>query len=200
MTRTALQRNLIVFVLATLFLNPHPTQAIGNLKSLVPPPTLSSPSDPTGNGDVLRGVYVENVLDLPVVQQPAERPYYVSDRDGEITQFSIASKYGSIGLLAHNTRSGRYFSELKEGQEVQLIYGDGKAEYYVVERVLRFQALQPESVASSFRNLDRNETITAADMFQRAYVGGHRLVFQTCIAAEGSASWGRLFVVAKPRE
>jgi hypothetical protein len=200
MIRSALQRNLVVFVLATLFLNPHPTQAIGNLKNIVPPPRPSYQADPTKDRDVLREVSVENVLDLPVVQQPADEPYYVSDRDGEITQFSMASKYGSIGLLAHNTRSGRYFSQLKQGQEVQLVYGDGRTEYYVVERVLRFQALQPESVSSSFRNLDRNETITAGDMFQRAYVGGQRLIFQTCIAAEGSTSWGRLFVVAMPKQ
>lgn len=199
MTRTALQLNFFVFALAALFLNPHPTQAIGTPKTIVPP-TRSYQSDPTNDLNGLRGVYVQDVLDLPVVQQPADEPYYVSDRDGEITQFSMVSQYGSIGLLAHNTRSGRYFSQLEQGQEVQLTYGDGSTEYYVIEHVLRFQALQPESVASSFRNLDRDETITATDMFQRAYVGGHRLVFQTCIAAEGNASWGRLFVVAMPKE
>jgi hypothetical protein len=199
MTRTALQLNLFVFALAALFVYPHPTHSIGNLKSVVPP-TRSYTSDPARDRSVLRGVYVENVLDLPVIQQPADQPYYVSDHDGEITQFSMVSQYGSVGLLAHNTRSGRYFSELKQGQEVELVYEDGRTEYYVVQDVLRFQALQPESVASSFRNLDRNETITAGDMFQRAYVGGHRLVFQTCIAADGHVSWGRLFVVAMPRD
>jgi hypothetical protein len=65
---------------------------------------------------------------------------------------------------------------------------------------MRFQALEPESVSSSFRNLDRNEVLSAAEMFNRAYVGGNRLVFQTCIGAEGNVSWGRLFVVAVPKE
>jgi hypothetical protein len=200
MTRTAQQLNLFVFALAILFLNPHPAQAIGNLKSILPPSAGTYKSGPNSEGHVLRGVYVENVLDLPVVQQPAGEPYYVSDRDGEATQFSMVSQYGSIGLLAHNTRSGRYFSRLEVGQEVRLVYGDGRVEYYVIEHVLRFQALDPDSVSSSFRNLDRNETLTAGDMFQRAYVGGQRLVFQTCIAAQGNPSWGRLFVVAMPRE
>jgi hypothetical protein len=80
------------------------------------------------------------------------------------------------------------------------VYGDGRVEYYVIEHVLRFQALEPDSVSSSFHNLDREETLSAGEMFTRAYVGGHRLVFQTCIAAKGNASWGRLFVVAMPKE
>ena len=153
-----------------------------------------------GEADVLRGVYVSDVLALPVVQQPADKPYYVSNHDGEATQFSIASQYGNIGLLAHNNLSGRSFSQLAVGQEVRLVYGDGRVEYFVITEVLHFQALQPESVSSSFRNLDGNEVLSAGEMFNRAYVGERRVVFQTCIKAEGKASWGRLFVVAVPKE
>jgi hypothetical protein len=139
------------------------------------------------------------VLALPIVQQPASNPFYVSNRNGELTQFSLVSQYGNTGLLAHNTLSGRFFSQLATGQEVRLIYGDGKVEYFVIGNVLRFQALQPDSISSSFRNLDRNETISSGDMFNRAYVGGRRVVFQTCIEANGNSSWGRLFVVALPK-
>jgi hypothetical protein len=73
-------------------------------------------------------------------------------------------------------------------------------EYFEIEQILRFQALQPESVSSSFRNLDKNEVLSATEMFNRAYVGGSRLVFQTCIEAEGNVSWGRFFAVAVPKE
>jgi hypothetical protein len=37
-------------------------------------------------------------------------------------------------------------------------------------------------------------------MFSRAYGGERRAVFQTCIAAEGNGSWGRLFVIALPKQ
>ncbi len=84
------------------------------------------------------------------------------------------------------------------GQSVRLIYGDGRVESYVIGQILRFQALDPESVSSSFRNLDRNEVLSSGEMFNRAYVGKHRLVFQTCIEAQGNASWGRLFIIAVP--
>jgi hypothetical protein len=200
MTRTVLQFNFFLFALTALFFNPRPLQAIRNPERalLTFADTYKSPT--TGDGDLLRGVYVANVLDLPVVQQPVDKPYYVSDRDGETTQFSLVSQYGNIGLLAHNTLSGKHFSKLAIGQEVRLEYGDGSAEYFVIKQILRFQALEPDSVASSFRNLDRNETISAVEMFNRAYVGEHRLVLQTCIAAQGDASWGRLFVVALPKE
>jgi hypothetical protein len=200
MTRTALFLNFLLILLASFFLNPKSTQAIGYAENSLLNFADFKKSIQNGEADVLRGVYVPNVLALPVVQQPANKPYYVSNRDGEITQFAIASQYGNTGLLAHNTLSGRLFSQLAIGQEVRLVYGDGNVKYFVIAQILRFQALQPESVSSSFRNLDRNETLTAGEMFNRAYLGESRTVFQTCIAAQGNPSWGRLFIIAVPKE
>jgi hypothetical protein len=200
MTRTAPYLTLLVFFLTVFFLNPDPTQAIGVTEE--PFPTLAEFSQSVQNGqpDVLRGVYVANILTLPVVQQPADRPYYVSNRNGEVTQFDMASRYGSTGLLAHNTLSGKVFFNLAFGQDVQLVYGDGRVENFEIRQILHFQALDPESISSPFRNLDRNEVISATEMFNRVYAGGPRLVFQTCIEAEGNVSWGRLFAVAVPKE
>lgn len=200
MTRTALYINFLLILLTNLFLNPRPTQAFGYTKNVLPSFGDFKQSVQNGEADVLRGIYVSDVLALPVVQQPADQPYYVSNHNGEATQFEIASQYGNTGLLAHNNLSGRLFSQLALGQEVRLVYGDGAVKSFVIKQVLRFQALQPESISSSFRNLDRKETLSAGEMFNRAYVGESRVVFQTCIAANGSASWGRLFVVAVPNE
>jgi hypothetical protein len=200
MTRTVPYLTLLVFFLTAFFLNPDSTQAIGIAEEQFTTLAEFSQSVQNGDANVLRGVYVANVLNLPIVQQPADRPYYVSNRNGEITQFGMASRYGSIGLLAHNTLSGKAFSNLKIGQEVQLVYGDGSVEYFEIRQILHFQAMEPESVSSSFRNLDRNEVLSAGEMFNRAYVGGQRLVFQTCIEGEGNVSWGRLFAIAMPRE
>jgi len=200
MTRTSLSLTLFVFFLTAFFLNPDATQASGKTSQTFPALADFSYSVQTGEANVLRGVYVANVLNLPVVQQPIDKPYYVSNRNGEVTQFAMASQYGSTGLLAHNTLSGKSFSNLVIGQGVHLVYGDGKVEYFEIRQILRFQALEPESVSSSFRNLDKDEVLSASEMFNRAYVGEHRLVFQTCIQAEGKLSWGRLFVVAMPKE
>jgi hypothetical protein len=200
MTRTALYLTLFVFFLTVFFLNPDSTQAIGSAGQNSPTFAEFSHSVHNGDASALTGVYVANVLNLPVVQQPEDRPYYVSNRNGEVTQFAMASRYGSIGLLAHNTLSGKSFSNLAIGQEVHLVFGDGRVKYFEIKQILRFQALEPESVSSSFRNLDRNETLSASEMFNRAYVGEQRLVLQTCIEAEGNVSWGRLFIVAVPKE
>ncbi len=200
MTRNTLHLNLLILVFATFFLKPGSALAVGRTENTLPNFPDFYKSVQNGEANVLRGVYVTNVLALPVIQQPANYPYYVSNRNGEITQFSVASQYGNIGLLAHNTLSGRFFSKLAVGQEVGLVYGDGKIEYFLVANVLRFQALDPESVLSSFRNLDKNEVISAGDTFNRAYVGERRVVFQTCIEENGNMSWGRLFVVAVPKE
>ena len=200
MSRTAFYLSLLVFLLTAFFLNPATTQAIGNSDENLPTFADFSRSVQNGQADVLRGVYVSDVLALPVVQQPQDHPYYVSNRDGEATQFSIASQYGNIGLLAHNTLSGKFFSQFSAGQEVHLVYGDGKVEIFVVANILRFQASDPNSISSSFHNLDRAETLSASDMFLRAYAGERHLVFQTCIEANGNPSWGRIFIMALPKE
>lgn len=152
-----------------------------------------------GDAGTLRGVYVADVFALPIVQQPAHSAGFVSSNDGEVTQFGMASQYGNIGLLAHNHLSGKSFSQLAVGQEVRLVYGNGKIENFVITEVLRYQALQPTSPYSSFRNLGKDETLSAEQMFKRVYFGDHHVTFQTCINASGNSSWGRLFIIAVPK-
>ena len=152
----------------------------------------------SGEAGVVRSVYIEE-LALPIVQQPAGNTNYVSTKDGEVTQFSAVSQYGNIGLLAHNYLSGKSFSRLAIGQEVSLTYSDGQIEYFTVTEILRYQALQPGSPYSSFKNLiNEDEILSTGDMFNRVYLGDHHITFQTCINANGNSSWGRLFIVATP--
>jgi hypothetical protein len=199
MNRTALRLNVLVLALTAFFLAPGVSPTVAYSKSAIPSfPDFYTPIQ-NGEADVLRGVYVAGVLALPVVQQPPDDPYYVSSHDGEVTQFSIASQYGNIGLLAHNNLSGRSFSKLSIGQQVELVYGDGRIEKFVITEVLRFQALQPQSQWSSFLDLDHSQTLLATQMFNRVYSGSHHLTFQTCIKANGNMSWGRLFVLAMPK-
>lgn len=199
MPRIAIKLNLLVFAFATFLITPGLAPQVGFAKSAIPDfPDFYNPIQ-NGQEDVLRGVFVPNVMALPVVQQPADDPYYVSNHDGEATQFSIASQYGNIGLLAHNNLSGKSFSKLSVGQDVELVYGDGRIEKFVVTEVLHFQALQPQSQQSIFLNLDYSEILSANQMFNRVYTGNYHLTFQTCIKANGNTSWGRLFVVATPK-
>ena len=50
------------------------------------------------------------------------------------------------------------------------MYGDGKTQSFLITEVLSFQALQPTSPYSSFRNLEKDETLTAEQMFKRVYL------------------------------
>lgn len=198
-TRTVLNGGLLFIVFVSMLFNPISALAMGN--SSAPMPNFSDFSQAVHNGkkDTLGGVYVQNVLALPIVQQPAGNSGYVSNNDAQVTQFAMASQYGNVGLLAHNYLSGKVFSQLAVGQEVRLIYGDGKVEYFIVTEVLQYQALQPNSQWSSFRDLKDNTILTAEQMFKRVYTGDRHITFQTCIFAEGISSWGRLFVVAVPK-
>ncbi|NWG05894.1 MAG: hypothetical protein HXY35_04300 [Chloroflexi bacterium] len=199
LTRKTLNASLLAVLILSLFFNPLPVSATGSGPVL---PTFEEFSQSVQNGaeSVLRGVYVPDALALPVVQQPSNNAAYVSNHDGEVTQFAMASRFGNVGLLAHNHLSGKSFSQLTIGQEVRLVYGNGKVETFIVTEVLQYQALQPNSPYSEFRSLEGGRTLTAEQMFKRVYFGDRHVTFQTCIEKDGDLSWGRLFVIAVPRE
>jgi hypothetical protein len=151
-----------------------------------------------GKAGQVVGVFVQDQLALPVVQQPDGQNNFVSVQNNTITQFSSANAYGTIGLLAHNFLSGRLFSNLKENQDVVIVYGDGRQEDYRITGIQSFQALDPASPYSNF--IDTTDTthsdITAGALFNRIYAHPNQVVLQTCIDANGNSSWGRLFITA----
>src|SRR5215207_4153630 len=198
-TRRFLNLGFLLAVLGSVLFNANSTLAMGDNTVHLPDFTVFSKAVQNGKADSLRGVYVPNVLALPVVQQPSGNAGYVSSNDGQATQFAMASQFGNVGLLAHNYLSGKSFSQIAVGQEVRLVYGDGRVEYFVVTEILQYQALQPTSPWSSFRSLKDDTTLTAEQMFKLVYAGDRHLTFQTCIHAEENSSWGRLFVVAVPK-
>lgn len=197
-SRTLINKALLFTIFVSLVFHPGLAQALGNDKDI---PDFGGFVKSVQNNEagVLRGVYVPEVLAFPIVQQPTGEAGYVSKTDGEITQFRMASQFGNVGLLAHNDLSGRFFSELAVGQEVRLVYGDGKIEYFVITQILQFQALEPTSPYSSFRDLSNDKKLTADQLFKKVYQGDRHVTFQTCIAGPGSLSWGRLFVIATPK-
>lgn len=170
-----------------------------NIETALPDYSSFVESIQNGQTGVLRGVYVPGVLAMPIVQQPVGHPGFVSQNEGEITQFNMAAEVGNVGLLAHNYLSGESFTNLAPGQEVWLIFGDGAVEYFVVDQILQYQALQPYSPYSEFRDLETNITVTAETLFRKVYRGVRHVTFQTCIEANGNSSWGRLFIIAQPK-
>ena len=191
-----------IFLLAVfwgLFLHPNPAHALGSEEANLPGFAAFTNSVKNSEANVVRGVYVPNVLALPVAQQPVGNAGYVSNKEGEVTQFGMAAKFGTVGLLAHNHLSGSSFSELAIGQEVRLVYGNGSVEYFVVSQILRYEALDPTNPYSAFRDLRNDELLTAEQLFKKVYRGERHVTLQTCIAGAESLSWGRLFVIAIPR-
>ena len=189
-----------LFVIAlSLFFMPVSVHADSQTSLSLPnfPSFVESLKD--GSADVLKGVYVPDVLSLPVVQQPIGNPGYVSTNAGVVTQFSMAAEVGNVGLLAHNHLAGENFVNLNIGDEVRLVYGDGEVEYFVVTELLEYQALQPFSPYSEFRELDTEQTISAAELFRKVYRGDRHVTFQVCIEENGIDAWGRLFVIAQPK-
>jgi hypothetical protein len=144
-------------------------------------------------------VFVCDVLALEVTQQPANDPIFVAETFGTVTQSRLAADYGTIGLLAHNHLSGSQFFELARGQEVDIVYGDRTFHQYVISDIRRLRALDPDNPYSDFSDLDNaGPQLSSTQVFEQFFGGSDRVVFQTCISANGIRSWGRLFVTATP--
>jgi len=136
---------------------------------------------------------------FPVVQQPSGNASYVSTNANVLTQFGTASQYGSTGLLAHNTLAGANFYNLKTGDVISIIYGDGSIDLFRITQIQEYQALDPYSPYSNFVDLSNpGVQLSSTDLFYHTYGLGHVLVLQTCLSKNGNDSWGRTFVIASP--
>lgn len=125
----------------------------------------------------------------PVVQQPNRS--YVSPRPDTLTQYGIAE---NIGLLAHLEGAGAEISQLKIG-DVVAVRGQYGAEppvteYFVVDAIHSYQYIHE----FYFIDLATGAGYSDYEVFQAMYDDG--LTLQTCIAKDGYAIWGRLFVHA----
>ena len=67
---------------------------------------LSSPKKPIED---VNGLYLSSGHFMRVVSQPAGKPEFVSGISGVATQFQLPTRYGNIGLIAHNYLSGKHF-------------------------------------------------------------------------------------------
>ncbi len=202
---------LVVIVLVTMAFSPVQTalampvtgDAITAQAPAVVSPKISSLNDfvasvKNGKSGQIVGLYSDSVFALKVVQQPSGNSSYVSTASSEVvTQFGLASSYGSIGMLAHNYLAGKYFTSLSSGSKIVVVYGDGKTVTYKVSAIKQYQALSPNSTQSNFVDLSKpDKTLTATDVFKQTYGNKGALVLQTCISKNGNSSWGRLFLIA----
>jgi hypothetical protein len=153
----------------------------------------------TGEAGRVVGIWVDNVLALEVVYQPTSNPGYVSTEDEVATYFLYPwQKAGNHGLLAHNYLAGRYFFNLKVGDIISLVFGDGNYEDFEITQIKDFQALQPDDPYSNFIDLDTGEQLTVNSVFLEVYMGDYHTTLQTCIAQGSETEWGRQFVLAPP--
>lgn len=180
----------------------------GNVHALTPTayspdlPSLSLFVEQVSNGQVdqLRGVYIPGMLAASIVQQPKSKEEFISPWKNIVTEFSLASKFGSTGLLAHNYLAGRSFSALESGSEFYLVYGNGQISTFTVSEIFRYQALDSNSTSSAFVNLENGNIINHQNLFEEMYNRPGNVILQTCIDAENNPTWGRLFIIAKPKD
>lgn len=152
-----------------------------------------------GNANQVVGIWVENVMALEVVYQPAGNSSFVSTVDDVVTYFLYPwEKAGNHGLLAHNYLAGRYFFDVGYGDIITLVFGDGYYQDFEVTQIKEYQALQPNSPYSNFIDLETGEQKNVNTVFMEVYMGDFHTTLQTCIANGGEGEWGRQFTLAPP--
>ena len=152
-----------------------------------------------GNPAQVVGIFVPGGFSHPIVQQPTDQPVYVSTIPDQVTQYGLPSKFGAVGLLAHNNLAGGDFYQLAAGQRFLLVYGDGSIRSFTIRTIEKYRALDPENPYSNFVDaLAPGPEITSNELFQRIYTKTGEVVFQTCIDEDGDPSWGRMFITAQP--
>ena len=191
----------IVLLLTVSYL-PTPVSAAGiSFSSSQSDLTAIIDSDEDEQDSALRELDIENLISFQVVQQPAGNSNFITPLPNYVTEYQEASRYGTIGLLAHNYLAGRYFSQILPGQEIKLVYSDYHTDKFVVTEIQQYQALSPDSPSSDFIDLNTGKYFTASKLFRKIYSSQtDRLVLQTCIYAKQNPTWGRLFIIAEPIE
>ncbi|HUN22984.1 MAG TPA: hypothetical protein PK299_07650 [Anaerolineales bacterium] len=176
--------------------------------------TASPSAEPNNNSDLLSfvedakigspeltGLYIEDLLSMPIIQQENQQPNWVSGSFNTVTQYYYASLTNTIGILAHNYLAGAYFYEITENQTISIVDGLGNIQSFRVVELKRYQALSPNSPETNLMDLETGEVFEAYEIYIKYYVsqpGETKLVLQTCIENNGNGSWGRYFVVAVP--
>jgi hypothetical protein len=164
--------------------------------SEVPPPPAPTPAPPPAPKPVQLFPPQGGSIQLNSVLELGEDP--VLAKEGEASIFAYAQKYGSLGIVAHNTMAGQQFSSAVPGETIRLLNDDGSLAFYTIRETQRYQALQPNSPYSDFINMETGERISSTNLFFKIYNKSNPLVFQTCIEKNGDVNWGRLFVIARP--
>ena len=151
-----------------------------------------------GDPGALRGLYVQDVLSLRILQQPPGDPAFIAFEEGTATLFQDALSFRTFGLLAHNFLSGREFFSLQQGQDLFLVFGDGGLKRYQVSEIADYQRLNVADLRSDFLGLADNSLVSVDQLFTRFYQNAEQLVLQTCIERAGLPSWGVRFIRAVP--
>jgi hypothetical protein len=190
-----------MIMMLTLGIFPTPVGALGNLENpyVIPRSAWSDDSHDNNPSELLYELYIDRNTSFRIVQQPVGKGNFVTNLPDFVTEFQLASNYGSIGILAHNYLAGQYFFQISRGQKLKLIYSDKSTSSFIVTKVQQYQALSPNSPTSDFVDLNTGEYLTASQLFKRIYSNQTgNLILQTCIFNDQNPTWGRLFVIAEP--
>ena len=147
----------------------------------------------------LSGIYVENILADRIVQQPIGNPGYVSNEEDTVTQFSMATHFGTIGILAHNTAAGAAFFELELDDVIYLVQSSGKLQSFIVKEIQEYQAIWPNNTYSDFFDLRDPSSLISAQTLFLIHTAGAEFSFFKPVSKTAGIRAGEGFLLSQNR-
>ena len=114
-----------------------------------------------------------------------------------VTQIAEYSAHGTVALAAHQGLAGASFDELTIGQELRVVYGDGRVSRYEISLIKQYQVLSPEDPSqTTFTDLGTGTIYPWTDLYTMYFQDNNNLVLATCLPKDDNGSWGRTFITA----
>jgi len=125
-----------------------------------------------------------------VVQQPRGNYNYLSLQNNLVlTQWQVPAEWNNVGFLAEQNLAGTSISQLKVGDDIELVYSDYNVEDYVVYQIDKQQLLQYyDNGDANWRSL-QDGLIRNSDTMIRMEFSPNEITFQTCTYVLANDYW-----------
>jgi len=128
------------------------------------------------------------VYDLP------ENSLNIGRKQNQVTLHYKTFDDEPLLFMAHNFLSGKWFYELGNDSQVDVVYDDGSIRSFVIVKVIRYQVK-----GSNWIDLDTGESFNESVVAGEIRFGKHDIALMTCIQKGRNLSWGRAFWIGADR-
>jgi hypothetical protein len=151
-----------------------------------------------GRSTQVVGVWAEGLFAFHVEPTPGQSVPQLENTAGI---YEWAVKRGTTALMIHNYLGGDHLYQVKGTTAIALIFGDGRVEWYQVDTIERYEAMNfsQDGFEGPFKIWDCESCdfeYSVSDLQRKHYTGSNSLAFQTCLDEDNKI--GFLIIEASP--